>query len=107
MIDKQIENLSKIKNREDEILNKQVAEAEEKANRLFEEQERRRLEMKEAIEYSRMQQIEKKRIEKEREQNSQKEFTEFWKIRNEELAIAEQQEKEEERMRKEELKYNH
>ena len=70
MIDKQIENLSKIKNREDEILNKQVAEAEEKANRLFEEQERRRIEMKEAIEYSRMQQIEKKRIEKEREQNS-------------------------------------
>jgi hypothetical protein len=37
LIDKQIENLSKIKNRENEILNKQVAEAEEKANRLFEE----------------------------------------------------------------------
>jgi hypothetical protein len=70
MIDKQIENLSKIKNREDEILNKQVAEAEEKANRLFEEQERRRLEMKKAIEYSRMQQIEKKRVEKERETNA-------------------------------------
>ena len=33
----------------------------------------------------------------------QKEFTEFWKIRNEELAIAEQQEREEERLRKEEL----
>lgn len=42
MIDKQIDDLSKIKNREDEILNKQVAEAEEKASRLFEEQERRR-----------------------------------------------------------------
>lgn len=37
----------------------------------------------------------------------QKEFSEFWKIRNEELAIAEQQEKEEERMRKEELKSFH
>jgi len=30
--------LASIKNREDEILNKQVAEAEEKANNLFEEQ---------------------------------------------------------------------
>jgi hypothetical protein len=34
----------------------------------------------------------------------QKEFSEFWKIRNEELHIAEQHEKEEERMRAEELK---
>lgn len=34
----------------------------------------------------------------------QKEFSEFWKIRNEELAIAEQQEKEEERLRNEDLK---
>lgn len=37
LIDRQIENLSRIKNRENEILNKQVAEAEEKANKLFEE----------------------------------------------------------------------
>ena len=43
--------------------------------------------------------------EKHQEHHEQKEFTEFWKIRNEELAIAEQQEKEEERMRKEELKH--
>lgn len=45
MIDKQIEHLKTIKNREDEILNKQVMEAEEKANKLFEEKERRRQEM--------------------------------------------------------------
>ena len=45
MIDKQFEHLKSIKNREDEILNKQVAEAEEKANKLFEEKERRRQEM--------------------------------------------------------------
>jgi hypothetical protein len=37
MIDKQAETIRNIKNREDEILNKQVAEAEEKAMRLFEE----------------------------------------------------------------------
>ena len=55
MIDKQAETLRSIKNREDEILNKQVLEAEEKAMRLFEEQERRRLQMKDAIERSRKQ----------------------------------------------------
>jgi len=34
----------------------------------------------------------------------EKEFSEFWKIRNEELAIVEQQEREEERLRQAELK---
>ena len=43
MIEKQAEILRNMKNREDEILNKQVEEAEEKAVRLFEEQERRRV----------------------------------------------------------------
>jgi hypothetical protein len=42
-----------MRNKEDEILNKQVEEAEEKALRLFEEQERRRQQLKEAIEKSR------------------------------------------------------
>lgn len=41
------------------------------------------------------------------ENMEQREFSEFWKIRNEELAVAEQQEKEEERIRKEELKNFH
>jgi hypothetical protein len=51
--------------------------------------------------------MEKRQAEKEQDMREQKEFTEFWKIRNEELAIAEQQEKEEERMRMEELKSHH
>lgn len=46
LVDRQIEHLKSLKNREDEILNKQVSEAEEKASRLFEEQERKRFEMK-------------------------------------------------------------
>jgi len=50
-----------MKNKEDDILNKQVEEAEVKAIRLFEEQERRRVQLKDAIEKSREQQIEKKR----------------------------------------------
>lgn len=42
MIQRQAEYLAQLKNREDEILNKQVAEAEEKARKLFEEQELKR-----------------------------------------------------------------
>lgn len=78
-----------MRNKEDEILNKQVEEAEEKALRLFEEQERRRQQLKEAIEKSRQQQIEKKRNERQAEENEQKEFSHFWKLRSEELAYAE------------------
>jgi len=37
-------------------------------------------------------------------QRDEKEFSEFWKIRNEELAVMEQQEKEEIRLRNTELK---
>lgn len=46
--------------------------------------------MKEAIEKSRQQQINKRLNEKEQGKVEEQEFTEFWKIRNEELAIAEQ-----------------
>lgn len=53
MIDRQITQLRAIKDNEEKVLNKQVAEAEDKANRLFEEQERRKMEMKLAIERSR------------------------------------------------------
>jgi hypothetical protein len=37
MIEKQIAQLRAIKDNEEKVLNKQVAEAEDKANRLFEE----------------------------------------------------------------------
>jgi len=63
-----------MKNKEDEILNNQVAEAEEKALALFREQERRREALKEQIEVSRRQQIEKKRRERVAEENEQKQF---------------------------------
>lgn len=53
MIERQIGQLRAIKDNEEKVLNKQVAEAEDKANRLFEEQERRKMEMKLAIERSR------------------------------------------------------
>lgn len=71
---------------------------------LFEEQERRRYEMKLAIDKSRQHQLDKKQREKEILAQEQKEFTEFWKIRNQELEIARQQEEEEELMRNKEVK---
>lgn len=79
----------KVKDRQEEILNKQVAEAETKATALFEEKERRRRELRDAIEKSRKAQMErvvKEIVDKQREE---REFAEFWKLRNQELAIAE------------------
>jgi hypothetical protein len=63
-------------------LNKQVAEAEDKANRLYEEQQRRKFEMKQAIDRSRALQVERKQKERADEKREEKEFSEFWKIRN-------------------------
>lgn len=53
--------------------------------------------MAQAIERSRSNQIQKLQLEKQNKNLEEREFAEFWKMRNEELAIAEQQEKEEER----------
>ena len=89
LIERQAEVLKNMKNREDEILNKQVEAAEEKAVLLFEEQERRRAQLKNAIEKSREQQIQKKREEREAEEREQIEFKHFWKLRSDELHIAE------------------
>lgn len=63
-------------------MNKQVAEAEDKANRLYEEQQRRKFEMKQAIDRSRALQVERKQKERADEKRDEKEFAEFWKIRN-------------------------
>lgn len=46
----------------------------------------------------------KKIEQKERQKVDEKEFAEFWKIRNDELAIQEEQEKEEQRQRATQLK---
>lgn len=59
--------------------------------------------MAQAIERSRKNQIARIHLEKDNKQAEEREFSEFWKMRNEELAIAEQEEKEEERQRRVEL----
>lgn len=56
---------------------------------LFEEKERRKYEMKVAIERSRQNQIDRVQKEKDEKKHEEMEFAEFWKLRNEELAIAE------------------
>ena len=61
------------------------------------------MEMKAAIEKSRKNQIDRKLREEDDKKREEREFAEFWKLRNEELAIAEQQEREEERQRRVEM----
>jgi len=74
--------LRALKDNQEQVLNKQVAEAEDKANRLYEEQQRRKFEMKQAIDRSRALQVERKQKERADEKRDEKEFSEFWKIRN-------------------------
>lgn len=64
LIDKQVEQLRALRDNQEQVLNKQVAEAEDKANRLYEEQQRRKFEMKQAIERSRALQIERRQKER-------------------------------------------
>jgi hypothetical protein len=80
-----------------------VEEAEAKAAALFQEQERKRKEMKEAIERSRRMQIERRRMEKDMEKKDEQEFAAYWRVRNQELQEAEQLEQEDERLRNQEL----
>lgn len=103
MIDRQIDDLRKLQDNKEEVLNRQVAEAEDRANRLYEQQEKKKADMKTAIERSRALQIERKKQEAASKKQEDKDFAEFWRIRNEELQLAEQQEKEEERQRAKEL----
>jgi hypothetical protein len=49
MIDRQCEELARIKNREDEILDKQIGEAEAKAREQFERDQKRKQDMADAI----------------------------------------------------------
>ena len=82
MIDKQIEELRALRDNQEEVLTRQVAEAEDKANRLFEIQEKKKADMRAAIERSRQLQILRRNKEKQAQQLEDKEFAEFWNKRN-------------------------
>lgn len=104
LIEKQAAILMSMQSREDEILNKQVGDAEVKAFKIFEEQEKRRVILKEQIVESRTLQIQKKQNILKAEQQENVEFKHFWKLRSEELHIAEHQEKEEQQLRNAEMR---
>ena len=59
--------------------------------------------MKAAIERSRALQIQRKQAQKAAQHQEDRDFAEFWRVRNEELSLAEEQEKEEEKARATEL----
>jgi hypothetical protein len=85
MIDKQVEVLRSIKSNEEQRLEKQVAEAQQKAQQEFEEKERKANEMKAAIEKSRLVQAEKKRLAEQRKKEDNEHFTADWKQRMDHL----------------------
>ena len=86
------------------MLNKQVAEAENKAIEAQQKKEKKKLQMQADIKISRRNQMARKNFGVEQKKIDDIQFDEFWKMRNEELAIAESQEKEEQKMRAVEIK---
>ena len=99
----QVEALKKAKADEEARINKQITDAEAKAATLYADQEKRKYQQKDLIEKSRQQQIQRKQQERDAEKNEEKEFSEYWKLRNAELAMTEEREREEERERNREL----
>lgn len=59
--------------------------------------------MKKQIDVSRKNQLARKRDIQSAKQREDSEFMEFWKLRNQELQVAEAQEKEEEKQRQKEI----
>ena len=59
--------------------------------------------MKQAVERSRALQIDRKKQNKHAEKQEEKDFSEFWRVRNEELQMAEAQERDEEKQRHKEM----
>jgi len=94
IIDTQIIQLKLLKNKEDEILNKNIKEAEIKA----EENERIKKEKREQLVKEIDSQItltlEKRRVEKDKKKVEDKNFQEFWKNKNKELEEKENTDKE-------------
>ena len=85
----------KLRDHEEEILNKQIAESENKAAAQLAEKEMKIAHMKKQIDVSRKNQITRKRNIQSAKEREDQEFGEFWKLRNNELQLAEAQEREE------------
>lgn len=89
MIDKQIEELNRIKNAEDTRLASQIEQAEIKAQKGLEQKEQRRQELLAQIDRSRQQQLTRKLNEKTHEKQEEQEFAAAWKVKMTELEESE------------------
>lgn len=90
-----------LNNKDDIILNKQVEEAEKKSLKIWHEQIQRREELKQQVDLSRHNLIQKRRQDHEHEKSQEREFAEYMKHRNYELDVQETQERKEQRLRDE------
>jgi len=93
IIDKQVEELRKLKSKEDEILNKQIKEAEIKAEENERIKREKRDELKRTIDHHQALSMAKRKQEKEQEIIDAKEFQQFWAKKNQELHQKDLEEK--------------
>jgi len=85
IIDDQVERLRKIKNKEDEILNKQIKEAEIKAEENERIKQEKRAQLVKEIDKQIALTLNNRKVEKEAKKVEDKNFQEFWKQKNKEL----------------------
>ena len=107
MIDARIRELQSIKNTEDQRLFDQIVDAEQKAKDQFEKKMQRIEDMKNQIERSRRQQIERRNQEKMMAKDEDEQFALFWKEKMEELSELERMEEFEKRERAKQLQNFH
>ena len=79
--------------KEDRILNKQVEEAEAKSIKIWHEQLIRRENLKQQVDVSRKNLIEKRRHDHLMEKSQEREFADYMKLRNQELDMHEANER--------------
>lgn len=90
-----------LNNKDDIILNRQVEEAEKKSLKIWHEQMQRRENLKQQVDVSRHNLIQKRQYDHAYEKSQEREFAEYMKHRNYELDVQENQERKEQRLRDE------
>jgi len=90
IIDAQIEQLKKLKNKEDELLNKNIKEAEIKAEEVERIKKEKRDQLVKEIDNQIALTLDKRRVEKEKKKIEDKNFQEFWRNKNKELEEKEE-----------------
>ena len=107
MIDSRINELKNLKSNEEQRLNDQVLDAEIKAREAFEKKQQRLEDLRNQIEKSRKQQIDRRFQEKMTEKQEEEIFSEFWKEKMQELSELEKMEEIEKKERAKQLQMFH